>query len=222
MSVGTVWSGDLDISSDAAYNVLCGDPLPDPSDENVVMCALARRRWLAYSRLLADLWATTGDHANVGETGFAFFGLLAMRDALEFDPAVVETQKDVEMYGPRDLLLETASVWVVEAGERMYESRQEWNPDGEDGALKADEDEDGADDGDDDFDATRYTGKGGARWSGINGYAPGRWALWKQVFKEVGADAERRSNVVAAAKVRVFIAIEVLIGTHIFSAGCTC
>lgn len=48
-----------------------------------------------------------------------------MRDALEFDSAVVETQRDVELYGLRDLLLETASVWIVEAGERMYESRQE-------------------------------------------------------------------------------------------------
>lgn len=169
----------LDISSEAAQKILCGDQ-PDPSDKHALMCAISRTRWLDFNRLLADLWREAGD---VEEMGFAFFGLERMRNALEFDPAVPESQSDVEVLGPRDLLIETASVWVTSAGEQMYRSRQKWD------GKEYDE----AD--------SLILGRGGARWSGANGYCPGRWSLWRQVFTEIANDSRRRQHVVTASNV---------------------
>lgn len=149
------------------------------------MCPLSRRRWLAFNQLLADLWIAAG---GMGDIGFAFFALKRMRNALEFEPTAPENQDDLKTEGPRDLLVETASIWVIRAGEKMYHSTQEWNDEHDGLAL----------------------GRGGARWSGSNGYNPRRWSLWKQVFTEVANDLGRRHNVVAAANVCVSVYIHEL------------
>jgi len=166
--------------SDVARNVLCGQS-PDPSDKNAVVCALARKRWLTFNRFLADLWVAAGDNREIG---FSYFGLLLMRDALECDRTVPESKSDVEEYGPRDLLVETASIWVNNAGEKMYHSKQTWDDKGVHPEADA-----------------LALGRGGPRWSGANGYCPERWSLWKQVFTEVAGGSGSRQNAVIAAKV---------------------
>ena len=152
--------------------------MPEPSDLDGLAFYEGRCKWLNVNRFFASLWVD-----NKIPVDYALFALWAMRSGLEFDPKSEESHSDV---GPRDLLIETASIWATIAGDKMYHCKDIYGPNG-----------------DPTWDTkTRGTpGLGGPRWVGVDGYHSARWALWKQVFNEVANEEGRRPHLIILAKV---------------------
>lgn len=171
--------GDHDPNSESRKRVLSGD-VPEPSDLDGLAIYEGRCKWMNMNRFFASLWID--DKIPVD---YALFALWAMRAGLEFDPKSEESHLE---FGPWDLLIETASIWAIIAGDKMYHCKDIYGPNG--GPT---------------WDTkTRGTpGLGGPRWVGVDGYDPARWALWKQVFTEVANEEGRRPHVIVLAKAAV-------------------
>ena len=165
-----------------AHAILSGATPEDPDDPYNRDYAAARSAWLNTIRYLMRIWAS-----DVYD--FEIYGIWFMRDGLEyFDPARPEKVEDA-MGLPPALMVEAASICVQEAGEKMYRSKLIEGPNGDPNW---------------DVETRGLPGRGGKRWTGVDGYHPDRWKLWKTVFKEY-IDAEGREgiwpNAVEAAKV---------------------
>lgn len=166
-----------------AYQILSGGKPEDPNDVYSQAYAATRSAWLNTVRYLMKVWAS-----NVYD--FEIYGIWFMREGLEdFDLSDPETATDVSQLPPA-LALEAASVCVQVAGKKMYRSTLIAGPNG-----------------DPDWDPARgQPGKGGKRWTGVDGYHPDRWKLWKKVFQEYASAAGKEGiwpNAVEAAKTAI-------------------
>lgn len=172
-------SGDQDPNSELGQRILSGD-VPESSDLDGLAFYEGRCKWLNLNRFFASLWIDENIPVD-----YALFALWAMRSGLERDPKSEESHLDV---GPRDLSIETASIWVTIAGDKMYHCKEIYGRNG-DPAWDTN---------------TRGTpGLGGARWVGVDGYDPARRALWKQVFTEIANEEGRRPHLIILAKAAV-------------------
>ncbi|EKM54441.1 uncharacterized protein PHACADRAFT_258288 [Phanerochaete carnosa HHB-10118-sp] len=155
---------------------------PDPSNQLYVS---ARAVWLETRRYLMRVWVA-------GVYDFEIYGIWFMREGLEdLDLADLEWKTHTAS-APPVLALEGASVCVQTAGEKMYRSNLVEGPNGNPN-----------------WNSNFGTaGRGGKRWTGVDGYHPDRWRLWKSVFQEY-ADAHGMKgiwpNAVEAAKTAIAV-----------------
>ncbi|KZV86846.1 hypothetical protein EXIGLDRAFT_724350 [Exidia glandulosa HHB12029] len=173
-----IWSSDL---TPEDYVSLCLPSPPSPDDARATAFYLAARRWVRYNAFCALLTGWPNSFFN----GLNF-ALWAMRDALEYahNSAYYTSNQSL---GPRDLAIECAAAWVQHAGGRMYVSREIMGPKGNP----------------DWPDNMGVPGKGGDLWTGVDGYDPARWQLWKKGFEAVVADDSTVERVRRIAKAAV-------------------
>ncbi|GJE94470.1 DUF3632 domain-containing protein [Phanerochaete sordida] len=172
----------LPLDTTQAYDILSGATPEDPTDPTSKAYTDARAAWLNLVRFFMQVWA-----ADVYD--FALYGIWFMRAGLEdFDPADPGRVTEI---APPALDLEAASVCVQVAGAQMYRSHLIAGPNGDPTW---------------DSDLRGAPGRGGKRWTGIDGYSPDRWKLWKTVFGEYVAAEGKPSiwhNAVQAAKAAI-------------------
>lgn len=168
-------------STEEAWRLLGTNAVPDPSDTKAVAYAQARKRWINMNRFFMRAWADD-------VLDFSLYGIWALRDGLESLDLNAPDSVDPTTIGPRALRIETAAACVEEAPEALYKCREIMGPNGRD-----------------DWTQSNAPGSGGTRWTGVDGFHPDRWALWKTVFGEIAANNgqyKMPDHVVDAAKVR--------------------
>lgn len=151
-------------------------------DENIDLATQRRKFWLALQGLMARFWA------DAGLDSFAVCSVWAARDGLEDWPAVpppIFDQTESEAERPvgedtpayRALMVEAAALWLRLAGPQMYACTEIWGPNGNPDWPR----NQGA------------PGHGGERWQGVDGMdkEKQRWALWREVLKDVVAWYDR-------------------------------
>ncbi|QRV74761.1 hypothetical protein RhiJN_02776 [Ceratobasidium sp. AG-Ba] len=164
-------------------NALAGAPPATlVKDENIDLAVLRRKNWLAFQGFMAKLWA------EAGLESFAVCSIWAVRDGLEdwpaapppiFDQTESEEERPVGEETPayRVLLAEGAAMWFVFAAPQMYACTEIWGPNGNP-----------------DWPSNKGApGRGGERWQGVDGMdkEKQRWALWREVLKDVVAWHDR-------------------------------
>lgn len=168
-------------STEEAWRLLGTNAVPDPSDTKAVAYAQARKRWINMNRFFMRAWADD-------VLDFSLYGIWALRDGLESLDLNAPDSIDHTAIGPRTLRIETAAACVEEAPEALYKCREIMGPNGRS-----------------DWTQSNAPGSGGTRWTGVDGFHPDRWALWKTVFGEIAANNgqyKMPDHVVDAAKVR--------------------
>ncbi|KAG9107719.1 hypothetical protein FRC07_008588 [Ceratobasidium sp. 392] len=164
-------------------NALAGaPPATFVRDESIELATKRRRGWLALQGLMARLWADAGLDA------FAVSSIWAVRDGLEdwptVPPSIFESSEssgersageDTPAY--RALLVESAALWLRLVAPQMYALTDIWGPNGNPDWPR----NQGA------------PGRGGERWQGVDGMdkEKQRWALWREVLKDVVAWYDR-------------------------------
>ncbi|KAG8714335.1 hypothetical protein FRC08_012074 [Ceratobasidium sp. 394] len=165
-------------------NALAGAAPPSTlaQDDNVNIALKRRKGWLALQAFIARLWS------DVGIEGFAVWCVCAEREGLEnwpaapasiFDGSESAEKRPVGEKTPayRALIVEGAAVWLRFAAPKMYACTKIWGPKGNPDWQK----NEGA------------PGRGGKRWRGVDGMdkEKERWALWREVLKDVIAWYDR-------------------------------
>ncbi|GJE91478.1 hypothetical protein PsYK624_076280 [Phanerochaete sordida] len=174
----------------AALRALSGAPQEDRDDPYYYQSyAKSRVEWLNIVRYFMQIWA-------LDICDLEIYGLRIMRDGLEnVDLAEPKRLTKAPDLVPPALALEAASVCVRLVGKKMYRSTRIV--------------EQGDCDLDYEFYPQGYPGRGGQRWTGVEGYHPDRWKLWKSVFIEY-AEAEGRRGIVQNAVEAAKAAIEAM------------
>ncbi|KAG8714336.1 hypothetical protein FRC08_012075 [Ceratobasidium sp. 394] len=172
------------LSRPEVQNALAGAAPPSTlaQDDNVNLALKRRRGWLALQAFMARLWS------NAELDAFAVCSVWAEREGLEdwpaappsiFDGGESAEERPVGEDTPayRALMVEGAAVWLRFAAPKMYACTEIWGPNGNPDWQK----NEGA------------PGRGGERWQGVDGMdkEKERWALWREVLKDVVAWYDR-------------------------------
>ncbi|KAG8687690.1 hypothetical protein FRC09_013347 [Ceratobasidium sp. 395] len=176
---------DNELGRPEVQNALAGAPPATlVHDENIELTTKRRKGWLALQAFMARLWT------DAGLDSFAVSSIWAVRDGLEDWPVVPPSifddsapsdgdQRPVGEDTPayRALMVESAAIWIRLAASQMYASTKIWGPNGNPDWPK----NQGA------------PGHGGERWQGVDGMdkEKQRWALWREVLKDVVAWYDR-------------------------------
>ncbi|KAG8755565.1 hypothetical protein FRC11_005946 [Ceratobasidium sp. 423] len=140
------------------------------SQPHAIRLAVARHRWLSLQSFISRLWR------DCKCDSYALYALWALRAGLEDwpeSPPSFGAQYGTfeESPGYLALQVEAAAIWIHNTATLMYQCTEIWGPNGNPDWPKR----------------AGAPGKGGRRWSGVDGYdrEHKRWQLWKDVLGEV-------------------------------------
>ncbi|CAE6431063.1 unnamed protein product [Rhizoctonia solani] len=140
------------------------------SESIIIRLAKSRNQWLSLQEFISCLWR------DVGCNDYALYAIWALRPALEDWPesppkpdAKSETFEQSAAY--LAFQVEAATIWIRNTAPLMYDCTRIWGPNGDPDWPKR----------------AGAPGRGGKRWSGVDGYdrEHKRWQLWKDVLGEV-------------------------------------
>ncbi|KAJ1307214.1 hypothetical protein OPQ81_001329 [Rhizoctonia solani] len=175
---------DEEMTRPEVQNTLAGAGTSGHSDESVTICLQRRKQWLGLQALIAKLLS------NMGFEEYALHGIWAARDGLEdwpADPPTIITEQPSgevpsgeDTAGYRALMVEGAATWLRIAAPQLYKCTEIWGPNGNP-EWKSN---------------AGAPGRGGTRWKGVDGMDPEkkRWALWKDVLREVIAWYDKEAS----------------------------
>ncbi|CAE6450163.1 unnamed protein product [Rhizoctonia solani] len=142
----------------------------EDSQLNTIRLAVARHRWLSLQSFISRLWR------DCKCDSYALYAVWALRSGLEDwpeSPPAFGTRYSTFEESPAYLVLqvEAATIWINNAASLMYQCTKIWGPNGNPDWPKR----------------AGAPGKGGRRWSGVDGYdrEHKRWKLWKDGLGEV-------------------------------------
>ncbi|KAL5635189.1 hypothetical protein ACGC1H_003027 [Rhizoctonia solani] len=175
---------DAEIARPEVQNTLAGAGTGGYSDESVTISLRRRKEWLGLQALIAKLLS------EVGLKEYALHGIWAARDGLEdwpTEPPTIITEQPSggppsgeDTAGYRALMVEGAATWLCFAGPQLYACNEIWGPNGNPEWKRN----------------AGAPGRGGARWKGVDGMdsEKKRWALWKDVLREVIAWYDKEAS----------------------------
>ncbi|CAE6424144.1 unnamed protein product [Rhizoctonia solani] len=168
---------DAEMARPEVQNTLAGAGTSGHTDESVTISFVRRKEWLNLQAFIAKLLS------EVGFKEYLIHGIWAARDGLEDwptePPTIITEQPSGEppsgedTAGYRALMVEGAAIWLYLAAPQLYACTEIWGPNGNPEWKRN----------------AGAPGRGGARWKGVDGMDPEkkRWALWKDVLREVVA-----------------------------------
>ncbi|KAG8690570.1 hypothetical protein FRC11_010697 [Ceratobasidium sp. 423] len=175
---------DAEIARPEVQNTLAGAGTGGHTDESVTVSLKRRKEWLGLQALISKLLS------EVGLEECAVHGIWAARDGLEDwpsePPAIIIEQPSgkppsgEDTAGYRALMVEGATTWLRLAAPQLYACTKIWGPNGNP-EWKSN---------------AGAPGRGGARWKGVDGMDPDkkRWALWKDILREVIAWYDKEAS----------------------------
>ncbi|CAE7162930.1 unnamed protein product [Rhizoctonia solani] len=175
---------DEEMARPEVQNTLAGAGTDGHTDESVTVSLRRRKEWLGLQALIAKLLS------EVGLKEYAIHGIWAVRDGLEdwpTEPPKIGAGRPSgvppsgeETAGYRVLMVEGAATWLRLAAPQLYACTEIWGPNGNSEWSQ----DAGA------------PGRGGARWKGVDGMdaEKNRWALWKDVLREVVAWYDKEAS----------------------------
>ncbi|CUA77973.1 hypothetical protein RSOLAG22IIIB_12953 [Rhizoctonia solani] len=175
---------DRDMARPEVQDTLAGAGSSIHTDESVAISLRRRKEWLGLQAFIAKLLS------EVGLKEYALHGIWAARDGLEdwpAEPPTIITEQPSgtppsgeDTAGYRALLVEGAATWLRLAAPQLYTCTEIWGPNGNPEWKRN----------------AGAPGRGGVRWKGVDGMdsEKRRWALWKDVLREVIAWYDREAS----------------------------